>query len=113
LVDDNLEKIIIKSLAIEKSNRYQDAVQFLSDLRLWNKSGTSVEDKNRLTDKSDLKHNRSSEVAQKVREAFKTAYDEGDLERASRMLAQALRMAPDLRDRYETQLKLWQSGKIM
>jgi len=113
LVDDNLERIVTKALAIEKANRYQNAAQLLSDLRLWSLSSTNVDERKSLTEESSLKHNSSSGATQKVRQAFKAAYDEGDLERAGNILEEAFNMAPELREYYEAQLKLWRSGKIM
>jgi serine/threonine-protein kinase len=114
LVDDNLEKIVCKALAVEKSKRYQNAGQLLTDLRRWKDTQTdSNQTQNLLTEDSNLKQNPIEEVAPMIKQAFSLAHDDGDLERACELLAQVLELAPELQDRYEAQLKLWQSGKIM
>lgn len=113
IVDDDLEKIVSKALAIEKTKRYQNAGQFLSDLRRWNNSKSELTAEEFLTEESNLKDNPNLEASLIVKQAFKVAYDEGDLKKASSLLAEALKTAPELRERYEAQLKLWQSGKIM
>ena len=113
MVDDDLEKIVNKALAIDKAKRYQTGVEFLADLRRWNGSKSELHRAEFLPEESDLKNNPSPEGALIVRQAFETAYDEGDLKRASRLLNEAIRSAPELRERYEAQLKLWQSGKFM
>ncbi len=113
LVDDNLEKIAGKALATEKAKRYQNAGQLLSDLRRWSSSQSDLTAEKFLTEESDLKDNPNLEAALIVKQAFEIAHDEGDLKKASSLLAEALKTAPELRERYKAQLKLWQSGKIM
>ncbi len=114
-VDENLENIVGKVLAVNKPDRYQNASELLSDLRAWSgNSSDSLEKEKMLTEEFDIMHNPSrSEAIQTVKQAFTIAHGEGDLQQACDLLTQALEQAPELRERYESQLKLWQSGKIM
>ncbi len=119
LVDEALERVIAKALAIDRRKRFQRASELLAELEVWrpmsqvktlSSEGMSSVD----VSKTALGQHSSVNEAQArtlIAEAMKTIKCAGRLQEAADLLEQAINRWPPLREGYERRLKLWRSGK--
>jgi len=116
-VDSGLESIIFRCLAATPSDRYKTATEFLADIEKWKPGyrarGSSVsqstgKEKTAIAERSP--HNLRGEAKRALQEAIHIADDPGKLMSAADLLEEAISKDPTLRDRYETQLRLWRKG---
>lgn len=118
-VDDSLETIVQKSLSIRPKDRYQNALSMLEDLEGWTPSEHRKYTKYSVTpseSKSALgvvKVETLRAPSKMVDGALKLSQYAGRLNDAADLLEQAINQEPNLRKKYEYQLKLWRSGVVM
>lgn len=121
-VDPALDQILFKALALKPEERYPSAKDFLYDLSKWNPpaQGTAaLQPKMRISSdmsKSALgSHSPADQVVgdRIAKQARKLAREAGKLMEAADLMEEAFNKYPDLRKRYESQLKLWRRGICM
>lgn len=120
LVDDHLERIIEKALAVDRRKRFQHAGELLAELEAWKPRGQSKKlssDAMSSVDVSKTALGRHSTVneaqaRQLVTKAMDVVKRAGRLQEAADLLEQAINRWPPLREHYERRLKLWRSGKV-
>ena len=110
----------MKALSLEAEDRYPTAMEMLEDLSHWENTPVS---KKRLkaplqTDESKIALGPYKEVDAKValtmaKKAFNLARHAGQLMEAADLMEEAFNKAPELRDEYEYQLRLWRRGVVM
>jgi serine/threonine-protein kinase len=113
-IDSDLESIILKSLEIKQSKRYQNAMELLEALVFYEKGIA-----NPLVSINTSKHEEStftssrvmdSEARRKINKAFRISEDISRLKEAADLLEEASFLNPNLKDKYEYQIKLWRRG---
>ncbi len=121
-VDPALDQILFKALALKPGNRYPNAKDFLYDLSKWNPPAPGMaasQPKMRISSdmsKSALgSHSPADQVVgdRLAKQARKLAREAGKLMEAADLMEEAFNKYPDLRKRYESQLKLWRRGICM
>jgi len=117
--DQFLDAILARALALKQAERYPDAIALLKDLSAW-KSG-NYETKN-ISSSSPDAHKSALGLARGlpdtspedlVDKATELSQDIGKLNEAADLLEQAINRNPDLRSKYEYQLKLWRRGLLL
>jgi serine/threonine-protein kinase len=119
-VDDSLDRIVFRGLAVDPKRRYPAAQDLLRDLEQWSPEKTSA---------SPVKHPASAETSksvlgspspadeqiarERVKNAFELARGGGRLVQAADLLEEAFNKWPPLRSEYESQVKLWRRGIVM
>lgn len=116
-VDATLDAILARSLEIKPADRYPDSMALLDALKEWEPSASKKVGKA----KSNADEHKSAlgivtkfaqtDAEVMVAEALKLSKDVGKLMEAADLLEEALKKAPNLRQKYEYQVKLWRSGK--
>lgn len=120
-VDAGLEKIVMKCLAMDASDRYATAKELLEALDAWKKPAPSKELKPKKAISSELSKSIlgahspiDQEEAQRLaRKALKQAKEEGRLFDAADLMEEAFNKSPSLRQRYANQVRLWRCGISM
>ncbi len=119
-VDPALDTVLARCLATDPRDRYPDACALLEDLSRWTPRKATVDlplsETTSHTGKTALGAAQSPdrELAEKAaREALGMARDPTRLVMAADILEEALNKDPSLRDRYESQVKLWRRGICM
>jgi len=120
-VDIGLDQILNRALALESKNRYQSSVQMLVDIEKWKWNPQAPIKNKKLvsrTDDSKFALGPHSEIdfkaARKMsQDALKLSKHVERLMDAADLMEQALNKAPQLRDEYEYQLRLWRRGVVM
>ncbi len=116
-VDAGLEAILYRCLAARPGDRYADANQLLTDLDRWSPadprsvghvSQSSLGPKASMDSRSP--HDFKAEAHQALQEAQEMAQNPANLTAAADLLEEAISKDPSLRQRYESQLKLWRRG---
>ncbi len=116
-VDAGLESVIFRCLAAVPADRYADAGELLRDLERWAPgrapSGASVSAAAREP-KAAIAGGAPQDLRAEARDAFRQAMriarDPMKLVAAADLLEEAMSKDPALRDRCETQLRLWRKG---
>jgi serine/threonine protein kinase len=115
-IDSTLDSIVSRSLGIKPTDRYPDAAAMLGDLVEWKPSesksspkgkGGADEYKSAL---GPLAQSKQTAAKGMVAEALRLSRDASKLIEAADLLEEALNKSPNLRERYEYQLKLWRRG---
>ena len=115
-VDNFLESIVIRSLKLDPTERYLNAMEMLKDLMHWEppKSKHLTKSKGSIySTKSTYNPGlESKEInAQKmVEEAINLSRDASKLMEAADLLEEAITKQVNLKEKYEYQLKLWRRG---
>lgn len=120
-VDQSLDAILSRCLATDPAARYQNASQLLDDLRRWDpgrpaKPASQVSSSNGEAPKGVLGYEVHSDprtAKHLVEEAIAKSSKPGQLMIAADLLEEAISKAPELREQYEGQLKLWRRGVCM
>ena len=121
-VDPALDQIVFKALALKPQERYPSAREFLDDLSEWrlpSPSKAKQQPKDRVS--SDVSksffgtHSPPNETVGEnmVGRALKLAREAGKLGEAGDLMEEAFNKWPDLRKRYEDQVKVWRRGISM
>jgi len=116
-VNTLLEKITLKSLEIEPSKRYQNAMEMLKDLNRWKptkaKGDEEVYSSNSQSTKSALGEHTpmdESKAADLFKQAIEISKFYNKLNEAADMLEQAFLKWPEYKEKYEYLAKLWRKG---
>lgn len=116
-VDERLDAIVRKSLAINVSARYKNAEALLGDLDKWKPTPRRREARREPTGMSSKQALGPFSVPQPAvmsglaEEALDLA-GQGQLPRAVELMEQAFSQHPDLQARYSHLVKAWRSGKV-
>jgi serine/threonine-protein kinase len=121
-VDPVLDQIAYKALALRPQERYPNAKEFLDDLSKW-KPALPRKTKRRPKDQvpSDMSKSALGTYSSPnqtlgenmARHAINLAGGAGKLSEAADLMEEAFNKWPDLRKRYEGQVKLWRRGISM
>ncbi|MDD5200529.1 MAG: serine/threonine-protein kinase [Terrimicrobiaceae bacterium] len=117
-VNEALDRILDKCLAIQPSKRFQNAAELLRALEEW-KLGTTPSRVKTLpseVSKPSLGNRFSSPNQQEAEDMAKQALGlkkQGKLAEAADLMEEAFNKSPDLRDRYAHQVRLWRCGISM
>jgi len=116
-VDEELERIVLRSLAIEPGDRYSTAQEMLEDLRGWAPSKKAAKHGARGGVQASSKTFGPAEIhpdeelaGKMAREALDLARQPGKLAEAADRMEEALNRWPELREKYAYQIKLWRKG---
>jgi serine/threonine-protein kinase len=119
-VDAELDRVLERCLALSQSDRYPNAQAVLEDLLRWqagvtrtaapHPNGAEQHPESRAGAQNSSDREWATEA---VQEAMRLAREPGKLMVAADMLEEALIKAPDLREVYESRLKLWRRGVSM
>jgi len=119
-VNQGLDKIVCKCLSKESEGRYTTATELLAALESWNpkeeRKPASISSSQPDFAKAALGSRAPSPRHQSEREMVKRAFalrDDGRLGDAADALEEALNKAPELREQYANQVKLWRCGISM
>lgn len=120
-VDPSLEKIVLRCLRADPTERYPTARLLLDALDGWRKPAPSSASRRKETTASQLSKGAlgqhspvdQEEAHRLVRQALKSAREEGHLFEAADMMEEAFNKSPSLRDRYANQVRLWRCGISM
>jgi serine/threonine-protein kinase len=117
-VDAELERIVLRALALKPESRYQTAQEMLEDLNQWSHDGIGKSkelppaetSKLALGAHSTANEKRGREMAERALEMTREA---GQLIEAADLMEEAFNQWPQLRDEYEYRLTLWRRGIAM
>lgn len=119
-VDASLDSILSRCLARDHTERYLTATEVLQDLNSWEpqraRSRSSSNSSQSKLAKSALGRISGADIAgaeHLVAEAIRLAARPGSLMSAADMLEEAINKVPDLREKYESTLRLWRRGICM
>ncbi len=117
-VDKSLERLIDKSLDLQPSGRFQNAIELLDALEQWQPQSKRVrpESHSSQVPKTALGVAHSSPDQQEAEGLARRAIDlkrEGKLSDAADLMEEAFNKSPGLRDRYAHQVELWRRGISM
>ena len=120
-VDPALDAILSRCLAAQPADRYQNASELLDELSRWRPERSSTMSSSRPTQsgeqtKSIFGQRSSSDIdsaRRMIRDALAASKKPGRLMSAADLLEEAINKDPDLREQYESQLKLWRRGICM
>jgi len=118
-VDQFLDQILLRALAITPEERYPNAKELLKDLKKWKPQSTGKQSENPYlsgTPKSTLgmASPPDEEEARKiVAQALELSHQTSMLKEAADLMEEAFNKWPDLRDQYQYQVKLWRRWIVM
>jgi eukaryotic-like serine/threonine-protein kinase len=115
-VNQKLDEIILKTLALDPNDRYKNATHLLKDLNKW--KPTKIENpklSDGLADSTKTALGVHSPIDSKLAEdmvnkAMGMAKDYSLLNDAADLMEEAFMKSPELKDKYESILKLWRKG---
>ena len=120
LVDPFLDEIVARCLAKNTTNRYSNAGELLEDLNSWKpvkhhigptyKQSMTESSKTVFSQRSPLNE---SAINKKIQEAMQLSKQPGKLPVAADILEEIINKDHSLREKYESQLKLWRKGMVM
>jgi eukaryotic-like serine/threonine-protein kinase len=117
-VDPELDRMVLKALALDPHDRYRDAAAMLDDLAAWSPSvrpfgktfGPSVTSKEPIgASASPFDESRAMAM---VEQALKLARQAATLAEAADLMEEAFNKWPGLRDRYASRVRLWRNGVV-
>lgn len=120
-VDQRLDEILLRALAVKRAERYQNAKEMLDDLNRWkarsepapvslkHKVGSFETTKDALGKPDTTDEKRAREIAAKAR---RLARDFNTLAEAADLMEEAFIKWPSLREEYESSVKQWRCGII-
>jgi serine/threonine-protein kinase len=117
--DQFLDAILTRALSLKNTDRYPDAIALLNDLNSWKPGKCETKS---ISSSSPDAHKSALGLApglagtspeDLIDKAIELSQDIGKLNEAADLLEQAINRNPDLRGKYEYQLKLWRRGLIL
>lgn len=119
-VDERLDAIVMRALAVKPTQRFATARQMLADLEAWKpvrKSSASVTESN-LSEFAKVALGPISETDESgarklVDEAILMAKTSGRLIEAADLMEEAIKKSPLLREKHEYRVQLWRRGVVM
>jgi len=118
-VDSKLDEILSRALALKHTERYTTAKELLHDLKQWEppqNQNKNIDSSHPDVQKSALRSQpgfNKTEPELLVEKAMGFAEDISKLVEAADLLEEAINRRPDLRAKYEYQIKLWRRGLLM
>lgn len=120
-VDDTLDEIVKRALAIKKEERHQNASELLKDLARWQPRPLSETDRHKdflsTPSSKDVLGTPAkvdeAEVREMISRAFRISRETGRLTEAADLMEQAINRWPVIREEYEPQIKRWRANIIM
>lgn len=120
-VDPALDAVLSRCLAARPENRYQNATELLEELSRWRPGrssamASSTPSQGGSEAKSVFGQGPSPDIdaaRRMIQDALEASTKPGRLMNAADLLEEAINKAPELRDQYESQLKLWRRGVCM
>lgn len=109
-VDDSLDKILARALAIDPADRYPHVMALLEDLNTW-RSPAELRPPPSPPAQPEANHSAEQKARPLVTRALHLA--PSGLEEASQLLQEAMNLHPPYSEKYKGLLKAWQSGKLM
>jgi serine/threonine-protein kinase len=109
-VDDSLDKILARALAIDPADRYPHVMALLEDLNTWRRPAELRPPPSQPA-QPEANHSAEQKAHPLVTRALHLA--PSGLEEASQLLQEAMNLHPPYREKYKGLLKAWQSGKLM
>ena len=121
-VDPGLDRILLKALALDPKERYPSALEFREDLMNWKQVPFDQSQRNQK-DKVTIEGSKNALGAfspadqtageKMANHALEIARRDGKLLEAADIMEEAFNKWPDLRNRYESHLKVWRRGISM
>jgi serine/threonine-protein kinase len=109
-VDDRIDAVVHKALALQPEERYRDAGEFLHSLvGIAEKVCTQRNTADSSSDAGSVAP-ATAEARQMAQEATRLAKDSSRLRAAAMLLERAIKASPQLRDEYGYRLDLWKRG---
>lgn len=116
-VNPLLDQITLKALSIDPADRYQNAMDFLKDLKRW-KPSKIFNQQEILSSSGDVTKSAlgihtpvdESEANNILKQAFNISKHSNKLNEAADLLEQAFLRWPDYKEKYEYLMKLWRKG---
>ena len=120
-VDPALDAVLSRCLAGKPEDRYQNASELLNELSRWRpgrsstmSSSTPSQGGNQAKSIFGQRSSSDMDAARRmINDALAASKKPGSLMSAADLLEEAINKAPELRDQYESQLKLWRRGVCM
>lgn len=114
-VNEKLEVIVLKSLALEREKRYKDAKDMLKDLLELTEQLKIEKPVKTVTDSQgkEKSDEEKSEIMKLVNEAIALSKKPGKLRDAADLLEEAMIKDPDIRNEYDYKLKNWRRNIIV
>lgn len=115
-VDYALDQILLRSLSPNPTDRYQTAGEMLAELERWSYKSPSKDPGphfKALPRSEPKKATPELDAEEMAAEAVRLARQQGRLAEAADMLEEAIIRLPRLREKYESQIKLWRRGIAM
>lgn len=117
-VDPALDAILSRCLAVRPDDRYENASLLLDELSRWRPGRSSAAGNSSPSRDGSMAKGLFGEpppsdldsARRMVKEAFTASEIPGCLMKAADLLEEAVSKAPELREQYESQLKLWRRG---
>jgi serine/threonine protein kinase len=121
-VDESLEQIVFKALALKREDRYPTAKELLDDLCNWKPCTVAP---TRVHPEAKVVSSMSKNVLGRftppnqaagekmAAQALKLAQETGNVLEAADLMEEAFNRWPDLRNRYEHLVRLWRRGIAM
>ncbi|HEX8556974.1 MAG TPA: serine/threonine-protein kinase [Pyrinomonadaceae bacterium] len=110
-VDERLDRILARALAIDPAERYPHAMALLQDLEAWGRTGVDAPRPAAPRPRPEADLSGEQEARPLVARALQLAPSR--LEEASQLLQRAMDAHPPYREQYKGLLKAWLSGKVM
>ena len=117
-VNKDLDRIVCKSLQIDPTARYQNAMEMLTELEKWHPGLNDKPRKKSLTgfSKEALgppQLSRNQEMGQEMAEQAMSLNKEGRLGEAADLMEEAFNKWPELREKHSSRVRLWRCGISM
>lgn len=121
-VDQRLDEILFRALAVKRDERYQNAKEMLDDLNRWKPQSEESSSKTKIkvaiseTTKAALGKpdtTNESKAREMAAKALRLSRNFNTLREASDLMEEAFNKWPPLRDEYEARVKQWRCGIMM
>jgi serine/threonine-protein kinase len=116
-VNQKLDEIILKTLALDPNDRYKNAIYLLQDLNKWkptkNDSSKMISKGNADSTKTALGVHSAVDgklAEEMINRAMGMAKDYSLLSEAADLMEEAFSKSPAMKEKYESILKLWRKG---
>jgi eukaryotic-like serine/threonine-protein kinase len=122
-VDPQLDRIVLKALALDPGDRYPDAAALLDDLTALaasaplavpspERSATSKDDAGAVSGTREAAAFDEPQARDMVERALELGRQAATVSEAADLMEEAFNQAPGLRDRYASRVRLWRNGIV-